>query len=233
MAVPWAVPKSDPFQKGQIFLHAQQRYVKRLKRKIKTLIAIFARLKNNISDTSVLCTTDGSLQQLELSQNELTENYEHMHKKLNYMSKEYENGNAERRLEFAKEESHMTIDFMKQKFDTLHHFFHRDINELLKYWSDYDIGGGISSNSSAMAWIRNGRFWCIRCTDIQDICKSCIRTNFTLPDDRIMYILRMANSYYEDATEGKKKKRAGLKKIRPDQILPRRLCNLTKFLLQN
>ena len=88
MAVPWAVPKCDPFQKGQIFLHAQKRYVKRLKHKIKTLIAIFARVKKNISvDTSILCTTDGSLQQLELSQNELTETYEHMHKKLNYMSK--------------------------------------------------------------------------------------------------------------------------------------------------
>ena len=203
MAVPWAVPKCDPFQKGQIFLHAQKRYVKRLKHKIKTLIAIFARVKNSISDTSILCATDGSLQQLELSQNELTETYEQMHKKLDYMSKEYENGSAEKRLEFAKEEAHMTIDYMKRNFDTLHHFFHREINELLQYWSDNILGiEGISSlnSSAAIAWIKNGRFWCIRCTDIQDICKSCIRTYFTLPDDRIMYILRMANSYYEDAT---------------------------------
>ena len=115
------------------------------------------------------------------------------------MSKEYENGSAERRLEFAKEEAHMTIDYMKQNFDTLHHFFHREINELLQYWSDYiPGGGGISSNSSGIAWIKNGRFWCIRCTDIQDICKSCIRNNFTLPDDRIMYILgRNPNPKYE------------------------------------
>ena len=167
------VPNSHPFLKGLILLEAQERFAKSFANKIE----IYGELLKSIShQKEVPYDTNLHLRCLKLHQKDLNIAYEELCKRWNDAPVEYQ--------------TNMTIEYMTQKFDSLHHFMHYEMIESLKHFS-------IVSKHSLM-WKKmfddfTVKFWCRDCNRKNKLCQKCRSGYFSLPADRIAHILEKAN----------------------------------------
>lgn len=207
------VPKDNPFQKGKILLDVEERFIKRLKEKMEIVEATYIeeRKKDDI-------ITD-AMYHLKLNQDNLTEKYQELCKRWNdiqiettaLMKNSSSMENLKTRLEVSTE--FMTVQYMKDEFDHLHHYMHHQLNELLKLsigeetfnymmpplFTPMDDGGFLYDlfGKDNAGKIRNG-LWCHHCISIQSSCDDCFHTYFDLEGLKMASIIKMAIIEYED-----------------------------------
>ena len=185
------VPKYDPFQKGLILLEAQKKFAKGFANKIE----LYVELLKSISHQKELPHIAYTIKHFKLNQKDLNRAYEELHKRWSDSSQDYGlNISVERYSEFSEEESKMTIDYMTQKFDSLHHFMHHEMIESLKHFK-------VKSQNSLMFRKMFDdlavKFWCRNCNMENKICQKCRSGYFSLPADRIRHILEKASIEFQ------------------------------------
>ena len=186
-----AAQRPDLFQnKGLILLEAQKRFEKSFFHKIEIYVELVRSIFHQKGEPEYMAQT---IRHFKLNQKMLNKEYEELYKSWNDISKDYQNQaiSTEKYLELCKD---MTIEYMKQKFDSQHHFIHHEMVESLKHFSV------VSKNSLMLRKMFDEfavKFWCRTCNMGNKICQECRGGYFSLPSDRIGHILEKASIEYE------------------------------------